>query len=156
MTRLVIVWVGPIRSRPIQALAADYLQRIRRWVPCEVREVPERPLRDPHQQAAHRRAEAAALRAHIRDLDTWVVLTPSGEAWSTERWLQWWTTAVTQGWRVGVVLGGPMGLSPELEQEAPYRVALAPITMSHEMTRAVFLELMYRILSLWKGTPYAK
>lgn len=156
MTRFVIVWVGPIRSRPIQALAVDYLQRIRRWVPCEVREVPERPLRDPHQQAAHRRAEAAALRAHVRDLDTWVVLTPSGEAWSTERWLQWWTTAATQGWRVGVVLGGPMGLSPELEQEAPYRVALAPITMSHEMTRAVFLELMYRILSLWKGTPYAK
>ncbi len=156
MVQIVFIWTGPTRSRPLRQVIDDYIYRIRRWVPCEIREGRSPRFRDPHQQAAQLRAEARWILEQTTGLDDWIALSPRGEVWTPPDWTRWWRVCVHRGQRVGLVLGGPYGLAPSVEQAAPHRVSLGPIVLSHEMARAVIVEWIYRLLSLWKGVPYAK
>lgn len=149
MTRLAVAWVGPTKSEPIRSLVADYLRRIRAWEDCALHEAKERPRRDSRQSAASRSAEEASLRSLVEGWDRWVALTP-GE--TTDRWLRWWSRERYRGGRAGFVLGGPEGLDIAFTGEADHRVSLAPVTLSHELARVVFLEQ----LAMGRGVPYGR
>lgn len=156
MTRLAIAWVGPTKSEPLRALVADYLRRIRAWERCDLYEVKERPRRDARQGAAARAAEEAALREIVSGWDRWIALTPEGAPWTTGQWLRWWGRESASAGRAGFLLGGPEGLDPGFAAEADHQISLAPVTLSHELARVVFLEQLYRVMATARGVPYGR
>ncbi len=52
------------------------------------------------------------------------------------------------------VIGGPYGFSEEVYQRANNKVSLSKMTFSHQMVRMIFLEQLYRALTIRKGEPY--
>ena len=54
------------------------------------------------------------------------------------------------------VIGGPYGLAPSLKTKADLRLSLSPLTMSHQITRVVLLEQLYRALDINAGGRYHK
>jgi len=52
------------------------------------------------------------------------------------------------------VIGGPYGFSQEIYARASRKFSLSKMTFSHQMVRMIFLEQLYRALTIRKGEPY--
>ena len=52
------------------------------------------------------------------------------------------------------VIGGPYGFSAEVYARSSSKISLSKMTFSHQMVRMIFLEQLYRALTIRKGEPY--
>ena len=52
------------------------------------------------------------------------------------------------------VVGGPYGFSKELYAKCNLKISLSRMTFSHQMVRLIFLEQLYRAMTILKGEPY--
>ncbi len=55
---------------------------------------------------------------------------------------------------VAFVVGGAVGVAPDLLAECDERVSLGPLTMPHQLARVVLAEQLYRALCITSGHPY--
>lgn len=53
-------------------------------------------------------------------------------------------------------IGGPEGLFEPLKQKAHWRLSLSPLTLTHQCTRLILLEQIYRSFEIRKNSPYHK
>ncbi len=54
------------------------------------------------------------------------------------------------------MIGGPLGLSKEAMAEADEILSLSKFTLTHEMSRVLLLEQVYRAFTILKGEKYHK
>ena len=86
-----------------------------------------------------------------------IALDRSGKAYSS-RGLATWLDDISihvGGW-VSFVIGGPLGLSPDILKRAQGVFSLSRLTLTHEMSRLVLLEQLYRAMTILKGEKYHK
>jgi 23S rRNA (pseudouridine1915-N3)-methyltransferase len=58
------------------------------------------------------------------------------------------------GQDVGLIIGGPDGLDPELRAQAHERIRLSDLTLPHAMVRVLLVEQLYRAWSVLAHHPY--
>ncbi len=56
--------------------------------------------------------------------------------------------------RLLFVVGGAYGFSEDVYNRSNYKLSLSKMTFSHQMVRLIFLEQMYRAMTIIKGEPY--
>jgi 23S rRNA (pseudouridine1915-N3)-methyltransferase len=103
-----------------------------------------------------RRDEARRLEAAIPERATVIALDREGTAWSSEELadrVRRWREA---GNPVALVLGGSLGLDPELVGRAAHRWSLGPLTLPHELARVVVVEQWYRAWTILRNEKYHK
>ena len=66
---------------------------------------------------------------------------------------QWEQQGVKQ---VSLLIGGPLGHSPELVAQADLLLSLSQMTFTHDMTRLFLLEQLYRAYTIKAGEKYHK
>ena len=52
------------------------------------------------------------------------------------------------------MVGGPYGFSPEVHRRADEEISLSQMTLSHQMIRLLFVEQLYRAMTILRGEPY--
>jgi 23S rRNA (pseudouridine1915-N3)-methyltransferase len=152
--RATIVAVGSVKGWAEDG-CRDYLKRLRRYFPMDVVEVPEEDLsrRSPEEVLA---AEATRLlkrlpaSAFVAALDR-----EKGEPISSEKLARRLDSLGMSGHsHVAFVLGGPLGLSPEVRRRAGAVFSFGPITLPHALARVVLLEQLYRATKINRGEKY--
>ncbi len=151
MSPLLVIWVGKRGSRGVEELAAEYVSRISRHMPCsDLRLRPAAGRQDPRRALA---AEAGAIRSHLRPDDTVVALAEEGPE-RTSRELASWLSRRRRRGRTVFLIGSDLGLEPELKASAHERLALSRLTLPHQLARLVLLEQLYRACDLLAGGQY--
>jgi 23S rRNA (pseudouridine1915-N3)-methyltransferase len=56
--------------------------------------------------------------------------------------------------RILFVIGGPWGFSDEVYKRSDFKLSLSRMTFPHQLVRLLFLEQLYRALTIIKGEPY--
>jgi len=152
--RATIVAVGSLRGWAADG-ADDYLKRLRRFFPVEVVEVPEEDLnrRSPEEVLA---AEARKILKRIPSGAYVVALDRErGELISSEKLARRLNSLGISGRsHVAFILGGPLGLSPEVLKRADALVSFGPVTLPHALARVVLLEQLYRAAKIHRGEKY--
>jgi 23S rRNA (pseudouridine1915-N3)-methyltransferase len=153
--RLRLIWVGKTKNEHVRALVGDYLQRLGRFVRCEVTELRESAQADERaviEEESKRIAGALSAGSLTVLLDV-----EGGREWSSpelaaqiERWQ-------SEGRKeIAFVIGGHLGVAPELKAKADVRWSLSRLTLTHEMARVVLVEQLYRAYTIMHGLPYQK
>jgi 23S rRNA (pseudouridine1915-N3)-methyltransferase len=62
----------------------------------------------------------------------------------------------TYGARMVFLIGGAEGIPPALLPRCVWRWSLSPLTFTHQMTRLILLEQLYRCLEIERGSQYHK
>lgn len=75
----------------------------------------------------------------------------TSEAFSSYLEKQW----ALGGARLAFVIGGAEGLPPKLKEHSKL-ISLSKMTFTHQMTRLILIEQIYRAYDLSKGGPYHK
>lgn len=152
--RATIVAVGGVKGWAADGVD-DYLRRLRRFFPMEIVEVPEENLnrRPPEEVLA---AEGAKLLRRVPAGAYVVVLDrEKGELLSSEKLARRLNSLGVSGRsHVAFILGGPLGLSPEVLGRADALVSFGPITLPHALARVVLLEQLYRAAKINRGEKY--
>jgi 23S rRNA (pseudouridine1915-N3)-methyltransferase len=152
--RATIVAVGKLKGWAAEG-AEEYAKRLRRYFPVEVVEVPEEDLnRRTPREVLEAEAEKLLRRipneAYVISLDR-----ERGEGLSSKdlaRRLE--TLGLSGKSHVAFVLGGPLGLSPEVLGRADALVSFGRITLPHALARVVLLEQLYRAAKINRGEKY--
>ena len=153
--KLRLICIGRLSSRYLQEGAADYLGRINRYLPIEVIELKEEKGGSKNNPETVREAEGERLLARVSDQDWLIALDEKGKlldsvglAGQIERHMLDGTPAVT------AVLGGAYGLSNAIRRRANLVLSLSPMTFTHQMARLIWLEQLYRSLTILRNEPY--
>ena len=154
--QLKVLWPGKTRNASLRELQAHYLKRINSLERCSLFETREARGIPEDQGARIKALEASGLEKHLKD-DYIVCLFDEGREMDSEQFAVFLErTAQDQPHAISFVVGGFLGLGDELLQRADARLSLSRMTFSHELTRIVLLEQIYRALSILKGHKYAK
>jgi 23S rRNA (pseudouridine1915-N3)-methyltransferase len=152
--KLRVVWIGKTRSKELASLIDDFLERLRRFVPIDITEIRDPKAGDDRRQLA---AEEEKLLAALDANDRVVVLDAAGQSWSSQQ------LAGFVGKHLGIdprrltfVIGGYGGMSEAVKSRADVRLSLSPLTFTHEMTRFLIVEQLYRAMCILKNHPYSK
>jgi 23S rRNA (pseudouridine1915-N3)-methyltransferase len=148
--KLRIVWVGKTKNPQQAKLCEDYIGRIRHFLRLEIAEVSE-----ARQRAAP--GKDTKLLAALDSSDRVVVLDPKGKEWTSEQFAKFVQQHLTSDpRRLTFVIGDYAGLPAEVKKRADVQWSLSSLTFTHDLTRVLLLEQIYRALSIIHNFPYSK
>ena len=85
-----------------------------------------------------------------------VALCIDGQAQTSEQLADTVSRLRMDGRRIVFIIGGSLGLSPEVVARADIRLSLSSMTMPHQLARVVLLEQIYRAFKIISGERYHK
>jgi 23S rRNA (pseudouridine1915-N3)-methyltransferase len=138
--KVFLYYIGKARDPHANAMAADFVARAARYAPCEMREI-RAERTDPwarHPSARH------------------VLLDPGGQALDTAAFVALISQAQMLGRDLVFVVGGAEGLPAAWRGRADLLLSLSPLTLPHELARAVLAEQIYRAFATLRGHPYPR
>jgi 23S rRNA (pseudouridine1915-N3)-methyltransferase len=157
MLKIRIIVVDRSRSPFLRDGEAFYLARLKKY--AQVQWVETRPARmtkgrpDPEIL----KEDAQRIQKRLFPGDRVIALDRSGRQCSSERFAAWMDSLSSRG--IGVVsfiIGGPLGLSKDLLEQANEVLSLSKFTLTHEMSRLILLEQLYRAFTILRGEKYHK
>lgn len=144
--KITLIVVGKLKEKFLVEGVAEYLKRLRKFAKVEVREVPECRTVDE---------EGQKLLSLVQK-DSWLcVLDVAGAALSSEGFAKKIAALALDGVSsLTFVIGGAFGLSAELRRAAAFRLSLSQMTFTHQMTRMILVEQIYRAFKINHNEPY--
>ena len=150
------MWPGKTRNRCLKELQDVYLQKINLLEKCELIETKEARGLTERSEKKVLAIEAAGLEKHMKD-DYIICLFDKGKEMNSEQFAHFLEEIGSNSTRcITFIVGGFLGLAEGVLRKANFLLALSKMTFSHELTRIVLLEQIYRSLSINHGRQYAK
>lgn len=152
--RFRFVWIGQTKNEHIRGLLQEYIRRLTRFVSCKIIELREGM---GSSERGVLQDESKRILASLRPDAFVVLLDTEGEEWSShelasqlERW------QVNGLKEVTFIIGGHLGVAPEIKERANLRWRLSRLTLTHELARVLLVEQLYRAYTIIRGLPYQK
>jgi 23S rRNA (pseudouridine1915-N3)-methyltransferase len=152
--RCTLVSVGKPKGWAAEA-SEDYAKRLRRYFPVSIIEVPEEDMnrRSPKEVLAtegERILKRLPKDAYVISLDR-----EKGKQHPSEKLaLQLEDLGASGQSHVAFVIGGPLGLSPDVMQRSNALWSFGSITLPHALARVVLLEQLYRAAKIHRDEKY--
>jgi 23S rRNA (pseudouridine1915-N3)-methyltransferase len=152
--RCTLVSVGKPKGWAAEA-SKDYASRLRRYFPVKVFEVAEEDMnRRSHKEVLSAEGERILKRipkeAYVISLDR-----EKGKQYPSERLaLKLEDLGASGRSHVAFVIGGPLGLSPDVLRRSNELWSLGSITLPHALARIVLLEQLYRAEKMHRNEKY--
>ena len=152
MHKITLLSVGSLKSPWINDGVSELFERIIHDIDFAMLTVQASKQKDPQKQ---RQEESNALLEKLADMkgDVWV-LDERGKGYSSEEFSVEIQRAFDRGTPLIVVLGGAYGLTDAVRERADTVIRFSDMTFPHELCHVLFLEQLYRSLSIWKGRGY--
>ncbi len=142
MIKIRIVSVGKTKETWLEQALAEYLQRLKAQVSFEF---------------CWCKDDTALIALVERSgADKIVGLDPNGQLMASETFAEFFERQVVEGGsKVTFVIGGAEGLPPALKSKLSL-ISLSPMTFTHQITRLILIEQIYRSVEILKGSKYHK
>jgi len=154
MLHVTILMVGKTRESFIQEGLAFYEKRLQPFLRLTLKSVREEKETGGLAAAAIKVREGERLRAQIPPRAFVAALTPQGREFTSEEFAAWLTRRELEARPLVFLIGGHWGLDEPILAAATERLALARLTLTHELSRLVLLEQLYRAMTIKTGHPY--
>lgn len=150
-----IICPGKIREKWLTEGIAEYTKRLGRYCSVEITEVADSPDSLPPDKALA--AEGDLILSKISPRDVVWAMDLHGKMMTSEELSEILIDDMERGGAsVTVVIGGSNGLDPRVTSRADRRICLGKVTYTHQMTRLLLLEQIYRGFKIAGGEKYHK
>ena len=155
-----IIAVGKIKEKFVKAQIAEYEKRLRPFTKLEIIEVNDEIAPQANSEAQNalvKEKEGERLLAKIKDQEYVILLDLWGEMINSETLADKIETLQTyQSSNITFVIAGSLGPGKKVIDRANWRWKLSDLTFTHQMTRVLVLEQLYRAYMILHHNPYHK
>lgn len=132
-----------------------YSKRLFHYLPFEIKTIPDIKSSKNLTTEQQKEKEGVLILNQINVMDQLILLDEKGEELSSVNFSKWMEKRMVAGTKHLVfVIGGPYGFSPAVKERANGKLSLSKMTFSHQMVRLIFIEQLYRAMSILNGEPY--
>ena len=152
MYRVRIVCVGKTKKKYWAEAIGHYAKMLGPMVRIDAVSVKDCPGAEGDER---KRAESARILEKVGPRDTLVALHETGKLMNSREFASFLRPLLEspQG-ECCFVIGGAMGLSPELLSRADRLLSLSPMTMPHELAQVVLYEQLFRAMTILANRTY--
>lgn len=153
--KTILLVVGRTVEPHLIAGIDEYVTRIKRQLTFDVEVIPELKNTKSLSPEQQKEKEAELILKALQPGDIPVLLDEHGkELRSLEfaRYIEHKMNTVSK--RLVFIIGGPYGFAPRVHEATHEKLSLSRMTFSHQMIRLLFVEQLYRAMSILAGSPY--
>ena len=156
---ILIIGVGKLKEAWQRDACSEYMKRLKRFGPIEIREIPDQPEPDKPSEALNQRvkdAEGKEILAQIKPTDRVVALAINGKNYDSEGFAEKIAQWTGDGRRLVLIIGGSLGLSDDVMKRADEKLSFSKMTFPHQLMRIILLEQIYRGFKINANERYHK
>jgi 23S rRNA (pseudouridine1915-N3)-methyltransferase len=153
--KIALLQTGKTIDTYISRAVDDYASRIKKYNVFEILTVPDLKNTKNMPQAEQKLKEGKKILQSVSLDDYVILLDERGKEFRTIDF----SAAMEKIFmlpkkRILFVIGGPWGFSEEVYSRADMKISLSKMTFPHQLVRLLFLEQLYRAMTIIKGEPY--
>lgn len=134
---------------------ADYTQRTRRYLSFDIEVIPELKNTKSLTAEVQKEKEGDLILKALQPGDVVVLLDEGGKEMRSVEFADYMRQKMnTVNRRLVFIIGGPYGFAPKVYAAAHEKLSMSRMTFSHQMIRLIFVEQLYRAMTILNGTPY--
>ncbi len=153
--KIILLTIGKTIDTHLLKLQEEYQNRIKFYIPFENIVVPE--LKNTKNLSINEQLEKEAeiLFKQFEATDEVILLDDKGKQFTSMNFSNYISKKmISSVKRTVFVVGGPYGFSERIYKRANDKISLSLMTFSHQMIRLIFVEQLYRAMTIIKGEPY--
>jgi len=153
--KIKIICVGKTAKSFLIEGENEYLNRLKHYVRVERIELPDIKNAKKLTEEQIKIAEGEQILSKVSSGEALFLLDEQGKEFSSEKFAAFLQQKFNMGGHgIVFVIGGPYGFSEELYNASVGKLSLSKMTFSHQMIRMLFIEQVYRAMTILKGEPY--
>ena len=150
-----LISIGKTTEAYIKEGINIYVERIKHFLPFEIIEIQDIKSKTTTNITFIKDKEAEAVQKHVNQGDIIILLDENGKEFDSKNFASFIEKNTIQNAKSMVfIIGGAFGFSEKLYQMATHKVSLSKMTFTHQMVRLIFVEQLYRGLTIIKNIPY--
>lgn len=158
--KITVIAVGKIKEKYLRDAIAEYAKRLSKYCKLELLEVADEKTPDaasPAVERSIRQKEGERILRYVREDAYVVTLEIGGQMLDSVEFSRKLERLGIQGKsHITFIIGGSIGLSPEVSSRADYALSFSKMTFPHQLMRVILLEQIYRGYWIMAGEPYHK
>ena len=159
MLNIKLVVVGKLKEKFHKDEVNEYLKRLSKYAKVNLIEVEEEKIKDnsslkENEQILNK--EGSNLLKQIKENEFVFLLDLHGKEISSEEFASKIDQLMINYSTFTFVIGGSLGVSEDLRRRSNFKLKLSPMTFTHQMTRIIILEQIYRAFKINNNEVYHK
>ncbi len=153
--KIALLMIGKTDARYFAEAIDEYRQRLTHYVPFEMQVIPDIKNAKSLSESQQKEREGEMLLKALQAGDYIVLLDERGKEMTSKQFASYLEKKMgSVSRRLVFIIGGPYGFSEALYKIANEKLSLSQMTFSHQMIRLLFIEQIYRAMTILNGEPY--
>ena len=152
--RLTLLVVGKTTDKHLDSLICDYCKRLTHYLSFELRVIPELRNAGKLTQEQIKQQEGRLILQQAGAATRLILLDERGKQYRSIDFAGRIQQLFNASRDVCFVVGGAYGFSQDVYDRAEGLLSLSDMTFSHQMIRLLFVEQLYRAMTILHGEPY--
>jgi 23S rRNA (pseudouridine1915-N3)-methyltransferase len=153
--KVVLLVVGKSDAGIWNDALVDYSGRLRHYIPFETEVIQDLKNVKNRSEKKKKMQEGHLILKALAGGDYCVLLDERGKQFTSKQFASYLEQKMQSApKRLVFVIGGPYGFSDEVYARSSEQLSLSKMTFSHQMIRPIFVEQLYRAMTILRGEPY--
>ena len=158
--RISLICVGKLKEKYLVMGVEEYVKRLSRYCTLEIIELPDEKTPDNAGEALEeliKKKEGERILRSVKEDSYCIALAIEGKQLTSEELAEKINFLGVSGTsHITFIIGGSLGLSPEVLGRADEKLSFSKLTFPHQLMRMIFLEQIYRSYRIIHNQPYHK
>ncbi len=158
--RISLICVGKLKEKYLVMGVEEYVKRLSRYCTLEIIELPDEKTPDNAGEALEeliKKKEGERILRSVKADSYCIALAIEGKQLTSEELAEKINFLGVSGTsHITFIIGGSLGLSPEVLGRADEKLSFSKLTFPHQLMRMIFLEQIYRSYRIIHNQPYHK
>lgn len=157
MVKVKLILVGKTKDAWIREGIKHYQKLLQKYSEIQIIEIKEEKITRSKDEKNILGAEGQRVSKYLKKDTLCMALDVRGDELSSEEFADLLEKSLNRGHNsFTFILGGALGISEKILQACPVKLSLSRMTFTHELSRIILLEQIYRAFSILAGTKYHK
>ncbi len=153
--KIALVVIGKTDAGYFIEAINEYKQRLSHYLPFEMVVIPDIKNAKNLSETQQKEKEGELILKTLQAGDYLVLLDERGKEYTSMQFAAYMEKKMhSVPKRLVFVVGGPYGFSEAVYKVAAEKISLSKMTFSHQMIRLIFVEQIYRAMTILNNEPY--
>lgn len=153
--KISLIVIGKTDTNYFTDAVNEYRKRLEHYIPFEIQVIPDIKNTKSLTTDQQKEKEGELILKSLQPGDYIVLLDEKGKEYTSVQFASYIEKKThTVAKRLIFVIGGPYGFSQAVYEKANEKITLSRMTFSHQMVRLIFVEQLYRAMTILNNEPY--